>query len=563
MELVDSRRLTGPNLWLPSAGAVIEIRGPENGIDDFVSMYRSSLRYALEVLGLTGRSVETTRHSQGAIIAFEASIDTLYAATEVADAVFASTMGALERGSDPSRLESSEIERLALAIKKERSQELLALSEAASLHGVAFLWDDECVSIGMGLGSVSFAADAIPPPTEIDWAAVRNIPLALVSGTNGKSTTVRLVAKIIRGAGKLVGFSSTDYIQIGERIVERGDYSGPGGGRAVLRNPEVDAAVLEVARGGLLRRGLGVEHATVSCITNIAEDHLGEYGIETTDQLARTKLLVARGLKDDQPLVLNADSEDLVRNAPNNRPVIWFSRSRGNPTLLAGVASGATAFTTTEENIVQVFPNGSLVIAAINDIPMTMSGAATYNVENVLAACAICVHMGVPTEVIGEGLRQFESDVNDNPGRGNRFEINGATILLDFAHNPHGLDAIIGTVNRLDAARKLILLGQAGDRSDDEIRRLARSAARLDPDRIVVSEFPDYLRGRNIGEVPEILRQEFIHLGIDPASIDYAADCIVGTRQALEWCGSGDLALLLAHSDRDKVLAELTEAARA
>jgi cyanophycin synthetase len=562
MELVDSRRLTGPNVWLPVPGAVIEIHGPDEKVDSFAALYRSALNDTLKALGWKGKKIEVSRHHEGAILAFEADIDALYSATEVADSVFARALQAFDRMDASFGLEPEEVKRLVAMIKEERSPKLLALSHAASKHGVAFLWDDDCASVGMGSLSLSFDVNEIPLPTAIDWTAVQNIPLALVSGTNGKSTTVRLVAKILRGVGKFVGFSSTDYVQIGDRIVERGDYSGPGGGRAVLRNPAVDTAVLEVARGGLLRRGLGVQHATVACVTNIADDHLGEYGVETTDQLARTKLLIAMGLEDGQSLVLNADNEELRRNAPTDRPVIWFSRQDDNRLVLASVALGGTAFIVSDEKIVQLLPEGDLVVVAINDIPMTMSGAAEYNIENALAASAICVQMGVSIQAIAEGLKHFESDAIDNPGRGNRFDIRGAAVLLDFAHNPHGLDAIIGTVSRLDAKRKLILLGQAGDRRDDEIRQLARSAAKLGPDRIVVCEFPDYLRGRDVGEVPAILRQEFIDIGLDPSTIDYANDCIAGTQQALAWCKSGDLALLLAHSDRERVLDLLIEATR-
>ena len=177
-----------------------------------------------------------------------------------------------------------------------------------------------------------------------------------------------------------------------------------------------------------------------------------------------------------------------------------------------------------------------------------------HNVENALAAAAITRSMGLSVGATADGLRRFKGDAEDNPGRGNVFRIGGASIVLDFAHNPHGLNAIIDTLSRMPARRKLILVGQAGDRRDEDIRQLAQAAFRLKPDHIITCEFPDYLRGRSDREVPSILRAEFERLGANQNQISYAEDCIVGTRKAIDWCNEGDVALLLAHSGREEVL---------
>ncbi len=189
------------------------------------------------------------------------------------------------------------------------------MQAAAARHHVPFLWDDDEVSVGFGKTAITWPADQLPEPESVDWQAIGSIPLGIVTGTNGKSTTVRLSAEILAAAGLSAGITSTDYIRVGEEILDRGDYSGPGGARTLLRHPRSEAVVLEVARGGLLRRGIGVEHADAALITNVAEDHMGEYGINTVAEMAEAKFIVRRALVTDAPLILNADDPESVRMA--------------------------------------------------------------------------------------------------------------------------------------------------------------------------------------------------------------------------------------------------------
>ncbi len=181
---------------------------------------------------------------------------------------------------------------------RESKPRLLAMQAAAASHHVPFLWDDDEVSVGFGKNAMTWPAEQVPEPESVDWSAIGSVPLGIVTGTNGKSTTVRLSAAILSAAGLRAGITSTDYIRVGDEILERGDFSGPGGARTLLRHPQSEAVVLEVARGGLLRRGVGVEHADAALITNIAADHMGEYGINTVADMAEAKFIVRRALAD-------------------------------------------------------------------------------------------------------------------------------------------------------------------------------------------------------------------------------------------------------------------------
>jgi UDP-N-acetylmuramyl tripeptide synthase len=209
-------------------------------------------------------------------------------------------------------------------------------------------------------------------------------------------------------------------------------------------------------------------------------------------------------------------------------------------------------------------------LSNINEIPISLNGAARYNVANALAASAICWHLlglnaGLTTDeiarLIGDGLKTFDGN-RDNPGRGNLREINGISIMVDFAHNPHGLNAVVDTLLQIPAKRRLVMLGHAGDRSNEDIGELTQVAQRLNPERVVIFELEDYLRGRQLGEIPDIIIETLTSSGYPAAHILLATDPVDGTSQALEWAQEGDFLLLLALGDRGKVFETLDAYAR-
>jgi cyanophycin synthetase len=322
-------------------------------------------------------------------------------------------------------------------------------------------------------------------------------------------------------------------------------------------------AVLETARGGLLRRGLTVERADVAVVTNIADDHLGEYGVQHLGALAEAKLLVARAVGPEGGVVLNADDPVLVvAGASVQTPVVWFSLEPDRPALARHIRAGGAAAVCAGDDLVLATGETIYVVAAVSDLPIALAGAARHNVANALAAMAAAQVLGVPIEVVGRVLRRFGASAGDNPGRANVVELGGVQLVVDFAHNPHGLAALGRMAASLPARRRLLLLGQAGDRSDADLRGLARAASAFRPDRIVLKEMEHYRRGRQKGEITAILADEFSRLGLPPDTVIQAESEIEGVREALRWARAGDLLLLTVHEDRRMIVA-LLEALRA
>lgn len=540
MQLLDSRRLTGPNLLLDRPGAVLEVSLSPEEAESAVAAWQAQVRRILDAVGWTEEAAAARLFPGGASLAISAPIDGLYAATEINEWAWA----AAETHFDPTVFEQA-VERLRTEIAREADPAILALRDAAREHGVAFLSDNRRASVGLGTGSLTWPVDELPDPRTIDWTAVHDVPVLLVTGTNGKTTTVRLLASMISAAGRVVGVTSTDRIEVGGEVVERGDFSGPGGARTLLRDRRVETAVLETARGGLLRRGLALDRATAALVTNIAADHLGEFGIHDLPSLAAVKLVITRAIGPEGRVVLNADDPVLVEAARGiAAPITWFSLDAGK---------GAAVYL--ENGALVLIRDGARVeVARVEDVPITFRGAARHNVANALAAIGMAAALGLSVEAMAEGLRRVGGTPEDNPGRANLFVRDGARILIDYAHNPHGLLALLDIARSLPAERRLMVIGQAGDRDDEAVRELARAAWTFRPDRVIVKELPEMLRGRQPGEVPAILVDELLRLGAPPESVTRTDSELEAVREALGRARPGDLLVLLVHTQRDEVL---------
>ena len=558
--LEDSRRLTGPGLLWDKPGAIAEVVAFNFDLDNVASIWRNRARQLLDAVGWQAESCISRPHEDGLNLAISAPIDQLYSAIFVVQASWHYTVcELLDQEAIP---QSRMVDDLCAVMTSEANPPLITLQQAAAEHAVDFLSDDDNVSIGHGCGSQTWDVMQLPAPAAVPWDSLHNIPVAMITGTNGKSTCVRLASAVAAADGRVAGVTSTDFVRVGKDILDEGDYSGPGGARMLLRDRRTEIAFLEVARGGILRRGLALKQAQAALVTNVAADHLGQYGINTVRALIEVKFSVFRTLASGGILVLNADDEGLVAHAHaladevarEGKLLCWFSLHEDNACIVDALASGSPCGWMHEDILWFYDGLNTRSLMPVADIPIAMGGAARYNVSNALAVMCLSYAMGLPYEAIRQALASFSNNTQDNPGRCNEFAVGGARVFVDFAHNPHSIEAVADTMRSIPAKRRLLMLGHAGDRSDDDIRDLTLGAMPLSPDKVVIVELPDYLRGRESGEVSEVIRRTCIESGLVNAQLSLCANPREGAAVALDWLEEGDLALLLVLSDRAAVI---------
>jgi cyanophycin synthetase len=590
----SSRRLTGSNLFFASTGAVLETVGVE--IDaTLLAGWRSRVARARAVLGWPDslQLAVSRRHATGTSLALTAPLDQLFTATEVNEWAFCaalvaadparwkhltdalieaarvaaeqSSMSAAFAVAPPVLDEQAAFARFAKLSSIEGSPPLRALVAAADTRALSALVDDDDLTLGSGASGRTWPLTALPSVEQVPWNELRNVPTAIVTGSNGKTTTVRLLAACARAHGWRDGYNCTDGLFVGGEQIERGDYSGPVGTRRVLRDTRVQAAILETARGGILRRGLAVQRSRVAVVTNITADHFGEYGIDDLAGLADTKLVVASTIDDRGLLVLNADDPTLRARADQFKsPIGWFSRNYDDAALLSHrMKGGSTSGVRNGRLMVSWTRGGSaeeLDLGAVVDMPLTVDGMADYNVQNVAGAALAALGLGIPATTVATVLARFGADPTDNPGRLMRYEYRGAQVLIDYAHNPDGLRGLMTVATRLRrTGRVALLLGQAGNRSNADIEELAATAARFRPDFVIVKETESYMRGRAPGEVPAILRGALLRTGLLETSIEVHLSELGAVKRVLEWARPGDVLVMPVHDRgvRDQVLALL------
>ncbi|SFU99908.1 cyanophycin synthetase [Alicyclobacillus macrosporangiidus] len=333
------------------------------------------------------------------------------------------------------------------------------------------------------------------------------IPIVSITGTNGKTTTTRLIAHVLAATGRTVGMTTTSGVWIGGERVLEGDTTGPNSARVVLSDPAVEVAVLETARGGIVRGGLAYDRANVAVITNIRVDHLGQDGVETLEDLVHIKSLVGECVWEDGTVVLNADDEHLVELAPRlPAQVAYFSMSDQNPVLKRHLACGGVGYYVSRGWIVEGRGNLTWEVAPVRDIPLTMQGLARFHTENCLAAVAALRALGCTRQQVASGLTTFLPSEH-NPGRCMLYRLpGGAYAVLDYGHNPDGFQRMGEWLKQVPHRRLIGVVGVPGDRMDSVIRQSGRQAAEIF-DAFVVKEDADK-RGRRDGEVAALLAEE-------------------------------------------------------
>jgi cyanophycin synthetase len=408
--------------------------------------------------------------------------------------------------------------------------------------------------------AVGYAAERVDSAPEGDGPhTIRpTIPVVAVTGTNGKTTTSRMIAHIARTSGQVVGWSNTDGIYLDGELVEAGDYSGPSGAGRVLGLPGVQFAVTETARGGILLKGIGLTRNDVSVVTNVSADHLGLQGIDTLDQLAEVKSVVPRITRRSGWAVLNGDDPRVyaMRNVIHCKAWV-FSRDPNAPAIRETLDAGGRA-TTVIDGWVSVMGRSADPdpLVELVDVPMTLAGLSRFNVENTLAAASASLAIGIPREAVVEGLCSFRPDAEHNPGRMNFFTLpvegGEVSVVIDLAHNEAGLEAlleIMGGVRRR-GARLLLGLGAVGDRTDDLLGRLGEIGA-MGADVLAIGHKEHYLRGRSIDELEGLLRAGAERVGItDVPAYPTEVECLAAL---VERAGPGDVVGLMCHAERQQV----------
>jgi cyanophycin synthetase len=372
------------------------------------------------------------------------------------------------------------------------------------------------------------------------------IPVIAITGTNGKTTTTRLTAHLFRQTGKTVGFTTTDGVYLQDRLVMEGDMTGPFSANIILSNPTVEVAVLETARGGIIRAGLGFDECDVGVVLNVTADHLGLRGINTVEQLAEVKSVVPAVVKREGHAVLNADDPLVyaMRDRSGGDIVLFSTVPEGeNPVFDDHIERGGIGARIEDGTFVIRRGRLRIPIATEREVPLMMGGAARFQRQNVLAAIATAYVRGVRYDTIRAGLLSFFPSPSMTPGRLNLLRVGNARVLVDYAHNPAAVAGLVEMVTEIPARRRIGVITAPGDRRDEDIRGLGRLCAGLD--RVIVKEDTD-TRGRVTGEVAQLVIDGLREGGMQADAIDTQLDELDAVDRALAELGEGDLLMVLA-----------------
>lgn len=556
----DCRRLQGPNRYGPAPGAVVTVAVLDDEARRAVDHWPYAARRLTQELGWVSIDFVARHSVDDATCYLSAPVDGLMTATAVAEMAWVESEAYVAQQTVSDAAPALRAQYAAECASHPHVREL----EAGALsRGLSFSIDDDAVSVGSGRGARTWPHGQAPASSSVPWDTVSDIPLILVTGSNGKTTTTRLVAAMWRAAGATTGWSCSDGVFV-ESDVERrtlgvGDYTGPGGARLIMRDTVVQVGVLETARGGMLRRGLGTTHAHVAVITNISADHFGEYGVHTLEDLADVKAVVSRALRPEARLVLNADDPTLVAlgarlSAVHAVPMAWFSMHADSALVADGVRNYGDGAELRDGHIMVCRGREWSDAGHVTEMPVTANGTARHNVANVLAAALTARCAGVSVSAMQTALRRFGATLHDNAGRLERYDFGGIVVLVDYAHNPEGMRALCATAASVPATRRGLVLGNAGDRDDAQLRALARAAWTAAPfDRVIVKEMTSLLRGRPEGQLPALLVDELRRAGAPAERVTVTPSEFDALLALLAWARDGDVLVMPTHAERGRV----------
>lgn len=533
MKITEIRDLDGPNLFLPGPAMKLEIEVADGETPTVIDAHGRHVEVSREELMERLRAVVHELHRRAGVKVLEST--------------------------------SREIEApghyvVAFSWSHRRFAEVLAERAFELVSGERDDLDAAVAELRAILESLPKDDDA----PEMLPTAKRTLPIIAITGTNGKTTTSRLISSVLRRAGRRVGTTSSAGVFINGEQVIAGDYSGPSGAQRVFDEPGLDVGVLETARGGMLLRGLAYETADVGVVTNVSADHLGLHGIFTVEALAEVKSLVVRYLRPDGFAVLNADDQRVLamRESTPARPFL-VTRRAISPEVQAHIDDGGWALTINDaQDVIWWHDGGQEVLTSLRDVPMTFSGRAPHMVENALCAAAALLGIGLTADEVRRGLAAFRNTPADNRGRLNVYDYNGATIVLDFAHNVAGLEQLVSFGRNFlgEDGRLTTVIGTAGDREDDVFRELARIAAEQS-DAVVLKDSDRYLRGRQMGDMIALMREGVEQSGRSVPLMQADSER-EASLMAFERVRPGDVICLMCIEDYDYLIPWLDERGR-
>lgn len=557
---VGRSRLMGSNLFFEETGACLDITLFKKDLKDMpkiLKIWDSELERVMLALNWGNYKTGLRIYSKGFKFAISAPSDLLFVALYALRQVWESTYSLYKTG------KPYDIADILDYVKPELDDELdlkyRAICDEARRRSLNVFREKYDICIGSGKTAYRADIDDISL-RDIPWEEIKEVPSVMVTGTNGKTTTVRLTAYIARHAGKKVGYCSTDWVMVGDDIVEKGDLSGPTGSLRVMMHPEVEMAVLEVARGGLVRRGLIADFVKGATVTNVSEDHLGQDGIENIIDMAESKSLVYQAVKPGGYCIINLDDIEMRKRVATltGKKIMITQQSLTNKDIkpclvhaehICYIKDNAFYFKTGKKEF---------KIATFAETPITINGMAKHNVENAMQAICLSHILGLSKKEITNGLKTYENTAANNQGRANVFTHNGGTIIVDFAHNPAAIGAILNMAKAYlkPGGKFTMLMGNTGNRlklTDS----MCQMVADANVDTVMVKEIPNYLRGAKLGEIPKMIEKSLISKGLKKKQIVMIGDEETAMEETLKSMKKGDACAFLCHSNTGSIIEEL------
>ena len=551
-------RLLGQNRFFNDCGAMLDVDVSEN-IAETSERFIVEFKRLLEMLPIKYSGLVVKNYSSGFIVVIQYPYDLLNAMCDIMDRMWEEYAKYVDNQTpiDFERL----LQKSNRFLNKEQNPVIREVYLLAREKKVNFFIYKDNLYIGSGIKRFCIPVKDLHSTVNIPWDTVGDIPILIVTGTNGKTTTARLTEFICRNSGKKTGSCDSDFVMINGQITEEGDLSGPQGNQLVLMNPEVEVAVLEVARGGLVKRGLLPNYAVAATVTNIANDHIGQSGIENQTDLALLKGVVYAGVKQSGTVIINLDDANIagLPHSANEVKRAYISAKLSENQVSAFLTEDNFVVFIENDNIVLKTKTARNVLNNLKHVPLTVEGLAKYNYENILHALSLCYALGLTLDQIQDGLAKFGSDDKSNFGRWNYFKSDThGHMVVDTAHNSAGLSLVLKLAHDFRKLHKLqgrlgLMYGITGDR-----RAMAPELSKIvidnHVDHLVIKEILTAMRGSEVGEMPQLFKAELLHQGYPENKIEIISSELENAKFILGQSKPDDVYILCVHEQVHEVI---------